>query len=95
MVGVATVMAAEAAALAQTPQRTTEGRLGRVAWRRAEDQSGVEEWYEHAVRRRIETATEDEREPGSGHGCRSLPAPLHRLLPSSLPIGNDTRWLGV
>ena len=96
MVGVATVMAdAEAAALAQMQQRATEGRLGRVEWRIAEDQSGVEEWYEHEVQFTIDTVTEDERSPGSGHGCRSWPAPLHRLLPSCLPMGNDTRWLGV
>jgi len=96
MVGVATVMAeAEAAALAQTQQRATEGRRGRVEGRRAEDQNGVEEWYEHEVQLMIETVTEDEQEPGSGHGCRSLPAILHRRLPSCLPIGNDTRWLGV
>lgn len=44
LVGVATVMAdAEETALDTMQQRATEGRLGRVAWRIAEDQSGVNE----------------------------------------------------
>ena len=60
MVGVAMVMAdAEEAALAQRQQGATEGRLGRVEWRRAEDQSGVDAWYEHEVQLTIDTVTED------------------------------------
>jgi len=60
MSGVAPVMAdAEEAALAQRQQRATDGRLGRVEWRRAEDQSGVDAWYEHEVQLTIDTVTED------------------------------------
>jgi hypothetical protein len=49
MVGVATVTTAAEAALTQMQQRATEGKLGCVEGRRAEDQSGVDEWYEHEV----------------------------------------------
>ena len=60
IVGVATVTAeAEEAALTQMQQRATDGRLGRIEWRRAKDQSGVDAWYEHEVRLTIETVTED------------------------------------
>jgi hypothetical protein len=60
IVGVATVTAdSEAAALAQMQQRATDGRLGRVEWRRAEDQGSVDAGYEHEVQRTIETVTED------------------------------------
>ena len=60
IVGVATVTAdAEEAALATMQQRATEGTLGRVTWHIEEDQSGVEEWYEHEVHLTLETVTED------------------------------------
>jgi len=60
IVGVATVRAdAEETALDTMQQRATAGKLGRVEWRIVEDQSGVEEWYEHEVHLTIETVTED------------------------------------
>ena len=59
IVGVATVTAdSEEAALAQMQQCATDGRLGRVEWRIAEDQSGVDEWYKQEVQLTIETVTE-------------------------------------
>src|SRR6266446_4587289 len=76
IVGVATVTAdSEEAALAQMQQRATDGRLGRVEWRIAEDQSGVDEWYEHEVQLTIETVTEDEREPVADMGAGVGPLP--------------------
>jgi hypothetical protein len=60
IVGVAPVRAdSEEAALAKMQQCATEGTLGRVEWRIEEDQSGVDEWYEHEVHLTIEMVTED------------------------------------
>jgi len=60
IVGVATVTAeSEEAALAQMQQRATAGKLGRIEWQITEDQSGVDDWYEHEVQLTIATVTED------------------------------------
>jgi hypothetical protein len=60
LAGVATVTAdSEEAALAMMQQRMRAGTLGRVEWRIAADESGVEEWYEQAVECTLEMVTED------------------------------------
>jgi hypothetical protein len=60
IIGVTTVTAdSEETALAKMQQLATEGQLGRVEWRIEDDQSGVDEWYEHEVHLTIETVTQD------------------------------------